>query len=59
MDEWQISQVGMVAKEKGNLLGIKRLTKKNKLKQLPFSYTKFLEDNFHGNGVEGNYNIHL
>jgi hypothetical protein len=49
----------MVAKEKGNLLGIKRLTKKNKLKQLPFSYTKFLEDNFHGNGVEGNYNIHL
>jgi hypothetical protein len=49
----------MVVKEKGNLLGIKRLNKKIKKKQLPFSYTKFLEDNFHGNGVEGNCNIHL
>jgi hypothetical protein len=49
----------MVAKEKGNLLGIKGLNKKKTLKQLPSSHTKFLEDNFYGNGVEGTCNIHL
>jgi hypothetical protein len=49
----------MVAKEKGNPLGIKGPNKKEKLKQLAFCDEKFLKDGFSKDSVESNCNIHM
>lgn len=49
----------MVAKEKGNLLGIKWPNKREKLKQLAFCDEKFLKDGFSKDNVESICNIHM
>lgn len=49
----------MVAKEMGNLLGIKEPNKRENLRQLASYYVKILEDDFLRNGVEGICDIHL
>ncbi len=52
MDDKQISQRGVVVEEKGNLLSIKGLNKKEKVIQLASYCVKMLEDGYLGNGVE-------
>jgi hypothetical protein len=42
----------MVAKKKGNMLGIKGLNKKEKIRQLASYYAKFLKHGFLRDGVE-------
>jgi hypothetical protein len=50
---------GMVAKEKGNLLGIKGLNKGEKMKQLTLCHANLLKVGYFGNGVEGICDIHM
>jgi hypothetical protein len=49
----------MVAKEKGNLLGINGPNKGEKLKQLASCDEKFLKDGFSKDSVESICNIHM
>ncbi len=56
---WQIFQRGMVAKENGNLLGIKQLNKGEKFKQLTSFCAKFLKDGSPRNGIEDIFDVHL
>jgi hypothetical protein len=49
----------MVAKENGNLLGIKQLNKGEKFKQLTSFCAKFLKDGSPRNGIEDIFDVHL
>jgi hypothetical protein len=59
MDDKQFSGRGVVIKIKSNLLNIKRLDKREKLKQLTFCYTTLLKDGSLEYSVETISNIHL
>jgi hypothetical protein len=59
MDDGQISQKGVMVEKERNLLGLKNLNKKEKLKQLATYHTKFLENGYPRNGVEGICDVHL
>ncbi len=48
-----------MAKKKGNILGIKGLNKKEKLRQLASYYAKFLNNVFARDGVESRCDVHL
>jgi hypothetical protein len=49
----------MVAKNKGNMLAIKGLNKKEKMKQSASSYAKFLENGSLRDGVESKCDVCL
>ncbi len=49
----------MVASKKGNMLGLKRLNKKEKLKQLALCFVKFLENSSPKDDVESKCDVHL
>jgi hypothetical protein len=49
----------MMVKEKGNLLGIKGLSKGEKLRQLTSYHVKFLKDGSLGYAIKGICDIHL
>jgi hypothetical protein len=56
IDDEKIFRSGVVFEEKGNLFGIKRTNKKEKLRQLASCHVKLLKDGYLENGVEGIYN---
>ncbi len=59
INDWQILQRGMVAKENGNLLGIKQLNKGENFKQLILYCVKFLKEGSPRYGIEDICDVHL
>jgi len=58
-DNKQLSFEGMMIKEQGQLLGIKRMNKREEHRQLASYYTKFLEDDLTQDVVKCVPHVHL